>query len=83
MLAAWPPCRLCLRLPSDGSGTRAGSMTWDAPQIVTGLLCLWSFPLGPSLVTGLTVTLHVQWGHVLPGREVGVQGLLQPVRGLS
>lgn len=36
------------------------------------------------MVTGLTVTLHMQWGHVLPGREVGVQGLLlQPVRGLS
>lgn len=83
----------CLGLPSDGSGTSAGCVTWDAPQIVTGLLCLvisfgWVWqPFQdrcPSSVTGLTVTLHVQWGHVLPGREVGVQGLLlQPVRGLS
>lgn len=88
----------CLGLPSDGPGTSAGSMTWDAPKLSMGgldrppLSMVISFgwvwqPFQdrcPSLVTGLTVTLHVQWGHVLPGREVGVQGLLlQPVRGLS
>ena len=70
----------CLGLPSDGSGTSAGSMTRDAPQIVYGGPRQASSVYGHFLWVGLaTISRQVSFlGHWADGHSPHAVGACTP-----